>query len=62
MKPKKFKLGDRVFHRNLRLKGVIVEPPFLGVDEGFTELVKFEDGDTREVSSHLLENLDHPEL
>jgi hypothetical protein len=52
---KKLEIGDKVYHRNLRLNGVVVAPPFLGVDEGFTELVEFEDGETREVSVHLLE-------
>jgi hypothetical protein len=42
---------------DLKLKGVVVDPPFLGVDVGFTELVEFEDGETREVSVHLLEAL-----
>jgi len=51
-------VGDKVYHRNLRLKGVVVEPPFLGVDEGYTELVEFEDGETREVSVHLLDRAD----
>ena len=51
---RKFRTGDKVYHRNLKLKGVVVDPPFLGVDVGFTELVEFEDGETREVSVHLL--------
>ena len=51
----KLVVGDKVYHRNLGLNGVVVEPPFLGVDEGFTQLVEFEDGETREVSLHLLE-------
>jgi len=54
---RKFQVGDKVYHRNLRLNGVVVDPPFLGVDVGFTELVEFEDGETREVSVHLLEAL-----
>lgn len=53
----KLKMGDKVYHRNLCLKGVVVEPPFLGVDEGYTELVEFEDGETREVSIHLLDKI-----
>jgi heat shock protein HspQ len=56
-----FKIGDKVYHRNLRLKGVVVKPPFLGVDEGYTELVDFEDGDTREVSIHLLDKIEEEE-
>jgi hypothetical protein len=54
---RQFKVGDKVFHRNLRLKGVVVPPPLLGVDVGYTELVEFEDGETREVSTHLLEEV-----
>jgi hypothetical protein len=51
----KFEVGEAVYHRNLELSGIVVEPPFLGIDEGFTTLVEFEDGETREVSSHLLD-------
>jgi hypothetical protein len=54
---KQFKLGDKVYHRNLKLRGTVVEPPFLGVDEGYTLLVEFEDGETREVSTHLLDEV-----
>ncbi len=53
---KQFKLGDKVYHRNLKLHGVVVDPPFLGVDVGYTPLVEFEDGETREVSVHLLDD------
>lgn len=51
----KLEVGDKVYHRNLCLKGVVVPPPYLGVDEGVTILVEFEDGETREVSVGLLE-------
>lgn len=51
----RFSIGDKVYHRLLRLTGTVVEPPFLGVDKGYTELVEFEDGETREVSLHLLD-------
>lgn len=50
----KIKVGDRVYHRMLKMHGVVVEPVGLGISEGFSLLVEFEDGETREVSSHLL--------
>lgn len=46
--------GVQVFHRNLRLHGVVVEPWFWGLILD-SVLVDFEDGETREVSRHLLD-------
>jgi len=48
-------VGQAVYHRNLKLSGVVVKPVGLGVDEGYSALVDFEDGETREVSIHLLD-------
>lgn len=50
-----FPEGTKVYHRLLRLKGVVAKPVGLGVDKGWTTLVDFEDGEAREVSSHLLD-------
>ena len=54
-----FKTGDKVYHKNLKLKGVVIEPPFLG-NQVESVLVSFDnDGyqDDMEVSAHLLVKL-----
>ncbi len=53
-----FSAGDKVYHRNLQLRGTVVVPPFMGKDRGWTEFVFFEDGETREVSVRLLDRLE----
>lgn len=49
MKPK---VGDKVYHRNLALSGIVIDDRTF---DAYSILVEFEDGETREVSTHLLD-------